>query len=774
MSKNRGTMLPAGFDTTHKILLIEDDPSFAKLVEILLKESDLIRCEVVNKATLATGINELSSSSNYAAVLLDMNLPDSRGFETLDMLLAKHPDANVIVLTGFENQEMGIKAVTAGAQDFIIKHHSDGAALAKALRYSIERRNVMSRLEETQRIAKIGNWESIPSTDYFKASYQIYQVFEKPVKSSKVSYAEVTEAKHPFHVFKEIEKEAQLKKEAQRDIQIKTASGEVRFIYALCKAEQLANGEYRFTGVVQDITERKQAELARQESQERYENIFRESKDAIYVCNIDGKLIDCNHSTVELLGHSVDALKEMGSIHHLLFQQDGGTYFLEKLIKEKTFRDYEVELTREGEESRWLLITANISPSNPSVYNSIVRDITERKRHEELVIARDKALEAERVRDELIASISHEMRTPMNAILGNSNLLLQTNLETEQLDYVTFIRQSSEILLGIINNILDIATMANGRINFEQKDFNIYELITSLSNVMKFQFDKKGIQFHQDIDQNIPKVIRGDRLRLNQILYNLVGNAAKFTDKGHVKLEARVLEETDKDILLKFWIQDTGIGMDPDKLEHIFKTFARIQRKDRIYEGTGLGLPITKNLIELQGGKIGVDSEPNVGSTFFFELRFEKGEVAEKIDKPDTPKKNWEIDENRSFRLLLVEDHKMNQIVAKKTLIKKWQNLEVVIAENGQVAIEKLQESSFDIILMDIQMPVMDGYEATTYIRNQMPPEISKTPILAMTAHAHISKDANFQQRGMDDYVIKPFDPEQLFRKIEHYLNQND
>lgn len=773
MSKNRGTMLPAGFDTTHKILLIEDDPSFAKLVEILLKESDLIRCEVVNKATLASGINELSANNDYAAVLLDMNLPDSRGFETLDMLLAKHPDANVIVLTGFENQEMGIKAVTAGAQDFIIKHHSDGAALAKALRYSIERRNVMSRLEETQRIAKIGNWESIPSTDYFKASYQIYQVFEKPVKSTQVSYAEVTASSHPFQVFKEIEAEARGDKEAQRDIQIKTASGEIRFIYALCKAEQLANGEYRYTGVVQDITERKLAELAKKESQERYENIFRESKDAIYVCNIDGKLIDCNPSTVEMLGHSVDALKEMNSIHYLLFQQDGGTYFLERLIKEKTIRDYEVELTQEGEESRWLLITANISPSNPSVYNSIVRDITERKRHEELVIARDKALEAERVRDELIASISHEMRTPMNAILGNSNLLLQTNLETEQLDYVTFIRQSSEILLGIINNILDIATMANGRINFEQKDFDIYELITSLSNVMKFQFDKKGLKFHQDIDQNIPKLIRGDRLRLNQILYNLVGNAAKFTDKGHVKLEARVLEETDKDILLKFWVKDTGIGMDPTKLDHIFKTFARIQRKDRIYEGTGLGLPITKNLIELQGGKIGVDSEPNVGSTFYFELRFEKG-VAAEMDKPDTPKKNWEIDEDRSFRLLLVEDHKMNQIVAKKTLIKKWKNLEVVIAENGQIAIEKLQESSFDIILMDIQMPVMDGYEATTYIRNQMPPEISKTPILAMTAHAHISKDANFQQRGMDDYVIKPFDPEQLFRKIEHYLNQKD
>lgn len=650
----------SGQEPRHNILLIEDSREDARLVQIFIKESDnLINGDVATRETLTSGMDELSTGKEYAAILLDLSLPDSRGFETLERLLSKFPNENVIVLTGYDNIDLGVEAVKAGAQDFLVKGKFDANSLAKTLRYSIERRSVLSRL--------------------------------------------------------------------------------------------------------------KQAEEEKKESRQRYQNIFTQSKDAIYISDLNGKIIDCNESTSELLGYSVEMLKDMPSIHPLLFDEETNQDFLDKLKKEKTVKDFEIVFRSNNGETYDLLVSANL---NESDYNCMIRDITERKRAEEAIKARDLAQSRAKVREELIASVSHEMRTPMNAILGNSNLMLQTDLKSEQLDYVTFIKQSSELLLGIINNILDIATLKNGRIMFEKKDFNIFELTKSLYHVMKFQFDKKGLSFDLNLDDKIPQTICGDGLRLNQILYNLVGNAIKFTHEGQIGLNVNMLAETETQVKLRFDVSDTGIGIEQDQLRKIFEEFTRVRQKDKFYEGTGLGLSITQKLIELQGGAVDVVSELGVGSTFSFELTFEKGQLNRQEDTPTDKNDSWEVDENLTFNLLLVEDHRMNQIVARKSLEKKWKNLKVTIAENGKEAIDILKEKKMDIILMDIQMPIMDGYETTDFIRNKMPADIAKIPILAMTAHAHISKNNNFEQYGMDDYVIKPFDAKQLFQKIEFYLNK--
>jgi signal transduction histidine kinase len=518
------------------ILLIEDNPGDARIVEILLEESDLPNCQIYHFQTLAEGVSALMEKE-FDVVLLDLSLPDSRGFETLQRLISAKPDVNVVVMTGYTDKALGLNAVKAGAQDFLMKGGFDAELLTKTLRYAIERKNVLIKLAAATR-------------------------------------------------------------------------------------------------------------------------------------------------------------------------------------------------------------------------------------------AREVAEESARMKEQFIASISHEMRTPMNAIYGMSNLLAQTILDIEQRSYIDSVRQSSEILLGVINDILEISTLQNGGMSFDYKDFDLHELMFNLVNVMQYKKDEKPLEFQLSIDPSVSTILKGDKLRLNQILFNIVGNAVKFTDEGIVKIDVQLVENQKDIMTVRFVVKDTGIGIPKGKVDTIFESFTRIRTKDRIYEGTGLGLAIVKNLVQLQNGRVWAESEIGNGTTMFIELPFGKAQgtvVAEKV-ATDTPQ--YFDSKDRTFRLLLVEDHKMNQIVARKTLERQFGNITIQIAENGKECLEILQKGLiFDIILMDIQMPIMDGTETIAYIREFMP--TMKTPVLAMTAHANISKDNSFKNYGFDDYVLKPFEPEQFFEKIHRYLNKS-
>ena len=331
--------------------------------------------------------------------------------------------------------------------------------------------------------------------------------------------------------------------------------------------------------------------------------------------------------------------------------------------------------------------------------------------------------------------------------------------------YVSNVKNSSEILLGIVNDILEISSIQAGKIKFNYATFDFHSLMVNVINVMQYKVDEKNLVLELNVDPSIPQFFEGDQLRLNQILYNLVGNAIKFTDEGKVSINVSVVNESSGTWHIQFEVEDTGIGIPEDKIGVIFETFTRIRSKDRIFEGTGLGLSIAKNLIEYQGGKIWVTSEEKKGSKFSFDLIFEEG-VEPQANEPTKD----EFDPETAFNLLLCEDHMINRIVATKTLLKQFPNINLVVAENGQLGVEKLQEADFDIVLMDIQMPIMDGYEATSYIRANMEPSKAELPILAMTAHANIAEDDKFKTYGMDDYVLKPFKPEQLFSKIGQYV----
>lgn len=755
-------------DNVQKILLIEDNPGDAQLIELLLKDSDFTNFQLIKKDTLAGGLAVLGEEPQIEAVLLDLSLPDSSGFPTIEKLLAKFPNTNFIVLTGFSDTKMGLRAVKAGAQDYLDKGKLDIEKLSKSLHFSMQRNAILNRLEETQELAGIGNWELDIDKNTFEASKETFRIFDF-APDEKVTPSDLKHSYHAMHLLDQIHKEAAIIGKIDKYFRFDTIAKNTKHISVQCQA--IKRGvNIVFQGVIQDISERKMAEQEAIRNRDRYLEIFSQSKDAIFIATLEGKFLDCNLATEKLFGVSRSELLSSRDANDYLIPPEKRNELFLKLKFQRSVVDFEIEIKKETGGIRYCIVSANMLEDDDSMtYNAIVRDLTEQKRNEDLVKARDLAQESAKLKEDFMASISHEMRTPMNAIFGMSNLLGQTSLTQEQRDYVKSIHQSSEVLLGIVNDILEIATIQNRNLKFDHEDFNLKELLFNVVNVMQYKAKEKDIFLQLEIPKDLPVILKGDKLRINQIFFNLVGNAVKFTDQGHVKIHVEKLGAFDGGIHLKFIVEDTGIGIPKDKLESVFETFSRVRTSDRIFEGTGLGLAIAKNLIDMQGGKIGVTSEVGVGSKFFFDMIFELADSQEGINENID---EIQIPNDLKFNLLLVEDHKMNQVVASKTLKKKWENIDITIADNGKIAIDILKEKHFDIILMDVQMPIMDGYQTTHYIRHKMPKDIAKTPILAMTAHAHIAKDEKYKEYGMDDFVLKPFKPEQLFSAIFKYLQK--
>jgi len=393
----------------------------------------------------------------------------------------------------------------------------------------------------------------------------------------------------------------------------------------------------------------------------------------------------------------------------------------------------------------------------------VASDITIHKlAEEELTKAKQYAEDVAKMKEQFLANMSHEIRTPMNGIMGLTRILLGTSVSDEQFRYLRSIKTCSDNLLVIINDILDLSKIEAGKMNFEKVAFSLEDIINHTFELFEPKANEKNISLNYEIDKSVPVAILGDPTRLSQVTNNLVSNAIKFTNTGGVAVHIKIRSERKESLTIDFEVTDSGIGIPESSLSSIFESFTQASNDTtRKFGGTGLGLTIVKKLIELQGGKIGVRSTVGKGTTFYFHLSFGRASESE-IERAS---RDSESDTDIShLRILVAEDNAINQMIVKK-VFSGW-DVNVSIAENGERCVQMLQQGTYDLVLMDIQMPEMDGNTATRKIRNELPAPYCNIPIMAMTAHATSSEKKKCFKSGMNEYISKPFDPAELKKKI--------
>ena len=523
----------------------------------------------------------------------------------------------------------------------------------------------------------------------------------------------------------------------------------------------------------------------RQES--RYaRSLIEASLDPLFTISPEGKITDINNASIDITETTREKL--IGTDFFEYFTEpDKAREIYKQVFAEGFVADYRLTIC-DGKLTEVLFNGSVYKDESGKVIGVVVvaRDITDHKRIEkELMEAKVRAELATKIAEEaqskaekaaqiaeaavkskqqFLSNMSHEIRTPMNAIIGFTKVLLKTDFTDKQKEYLSAIKMSGDALTVLINDILDLAKVDAGKMNFEQTPFKISASVSAMIHLFETKIQEKNLQLIKIYDNNIPKVVVGDPVRLHQIFLNLVSNAVKFTSIGEITVSVKLLNEDEEKVSIEFAISDTGIGIAKDKLENIFENFQQASSETaRLYGGTGLGLAIAKQLVESQGGTMTVISMPGKGSTFSFTLQFMKTNAEAELESEIKP-----LDvEIGNIKVLVVEDIALNQLLM-KTVLDDF-GYEPDIAANGKIAIEKLSNKSYDIILMDLHMPEMDGFEATRYIRKKMN---SQVPIIALTADVTTSDLQKCKAVGMNDYISKPLDEEILYRKIIDLLKK--
>ena len=526
----------------------------------------------------------------------------------------------------------------------------------------------------------------------------------------------------------------------------------------------------------------KMLESKKTEDSQYARSLIEASLDPLVTISAEGKITDMNEATVNITGVTREFLTGTDFFDYFTVPHKAREVYQEVFAKGSvadsplTLRHIDGKLTD-------VLFNGSIYKDDRGTVQGVVivaRDVTQQKRiatelTEAIVsaematlIAEEAKLKAEsatiiandavKAKQQFLSNMSHEIRTPMNAIIGFTKVLLKTNMSAKQKEYLEAIKLSGDALIVLINDILDLAKVDAGKMTFEQIPFKMERSIAAILHLFQTKIQEKNLKLEKEYDNRIPEALLGDPVRLNQIILNLVSNAVKFTTKGKITVSVKLLDEDEKEASIEFAVTDTGIGIPESKIEKIFENFQQATSgTSRLYGGTGLGLAIVKQLVEAQSGTIQVSSKENEGSTFSFVLKFQKTNTETEFEsEPIEPDLNI-----TGIKVLVAEDIALNQLLM-RTLLEDF-GFECDIADNGKIATDKIQAQKYDVVLMDLQMPVMNGFEATGFIRNELKSDI---PIIALTADVTTVDLTKCKTVGMNDYIAKPVDEKLLYRKI--------
>ncbi|MEO7212719.1 PAS domain S-box protein [Mucilaginibacter sp.] len=644
----------------------------------------------------------------------------------------------------------------------IIQDITDARLAEKAVKIS------QTELLEAQKIAKIGNWKFDNTTKNLAWSEEVNAIYELNHSEASLSLAGRALIKyiHPddVYVIRDLFKASS---DVAVEYRIITPKGNIKHISVITGKLMLReDGTVRkIVGTLQDITQRKQAEIEHKSTENKFRQVLETIKLAAISLDANGTVIFCNKYLAQLLGYHQDEVLGMNWMKSFVpneLQDTMTGWFNTNTVKAHFVTPV---ICRNGDirTISWQNTISYDEEGNLKGTTSIGEDITlQQIARQELIIAKEQAERSSHFKSEFLSIMSHEIRTPMNAVIGTTNLLLSEDPRPEQLEYLNTLKFSGENLLAIINDILDYNKIEAGKLVLNQSVFNIHHLAQNIRQSFYAKAVEKNLEIALIADSSIPEYIMGDQTRLAQILINLVNNAVKFTKQGKVTLELENEQLSDKEILIKFKITDTGIGIATENFGIIFDPF--IQEEQVInndYGGTGLGLAITKRLVQLYNSSIHVTSELDKGTQFSFSVLFNL--AAQHLPQPETTPHTALPPNLYGMNILVVDDNKMNIMIASKFL-KKWQ-ANVDEALNGQIAVDMAANKAYDLIIMDLQMPVMDGFEASAIIKQANP----SLPIIAFTADAMPETHARAFEHGMCDYLTKPFVPEDLFGKVSKH-----
>ena len=674
------------------ILLVEDNPGDARLVEIVLETVDMDLSGLVVAENLETALDHIRETMPDL-VLLDLTLPDSHGIETVRKIRAAAAALPIIVLTGYDDENTALEALRAGAQDYMIKGTPDGEVLRRAIRYAIERQRF-----ETELAARF--------------SYERTLIDAVPVP-----------------------------------LAVKDADG----LYLSCN--------------------------------EAFQELLGLPTDRIIGHNVENLLTDDLAAAMRRLDADLIASGGRGSYETHLSWPDGRNK--DVIIQKAVFQDQEgviggivatvTDVTEIKRQQQQVLENEQRLKATIATLRESREQLSVQKRNMERLassyaLEKEKAQAADRAKSEFLATMSHEIRTPIAGVIGTADLLLAMPMDREARSYVETIRASASNLLSLLNDILDLSKLDAGKLEIVTVDFDLPELIEDVARLLKPTMDQKDLLLEIRLSPEVPRGIHSDPARIRQVLFNLLGNAIKFTHDGGVTIAVSPSAWEGEDIAgLRFAVTDTGIGIDDAHLKRLFQRFTQADSTtSRRYGGSGLGLSISKHLARLLGGEIGVESKTGEGSTFWFTVACHPARSA--------PVRRRQMSDNALFKarrplsVLIAEDNRVNQTLLRIMLMRAGH--QVTMADDGAEAVAALKDKSFDLVLMDIRMPEVDGVEATRAIR-ALPGDKGKVPVIGITADAMLEHRDYYLSAGMNECVVKPIDWPALFGAIDSALDES-